>query len=144
MSDNISKEDQHKVILNFTQEETEQLQSQLIDESDWVIDWSHLTKEIQAAEQDEIEREKSLLENAGIETSQPDSTQDSEALSPQEVQQFIADAWTDDEVPFMDMAVINSVPNIEQGDSNGEFLRPEVLDCIAKGLTKGTREKYSK
>ena len=144
MSDKISKEDQHRVILNFTQEETEQLESQLIDEQEWVIDWSQLSKEIQAAEQDEIEREKRLLESAGIETSQPDSTQDSEALSPQEVQQFIADAWTDDEVPFMDMAVINSVPNIEQGDSNGEFLRPEVLDCIAKGLTKGTREKYSK
>ena len=111
MSDNISVNRARKEVLTQTQEtlsqfsqEDDDFVTQMLDSDDeyWKIDWVDLNEEVFNLKQLEMETEKERQERERKQGLNGNSSDAIEDLSPVEVQAFIADAWTDDEVPFLD------------------------------------------
>ena len=157
MSDNISVNRARKEILSQTQETLSQFSqedddffTQMLDSDDeyWKIDWVDLNEEVFNLKQSEMENEKERQERERNQSLNGNSSDAIEDLSPEEVQAFIADAWTDDEVPFLDQETMAKLPGPPAQDpstsASFDVLKPEVLEVITQNLTKGTREKYAK
>ena len=157
MSDNISVNRARKEVLTQTQEtlsqfsqEDDDFVTQMLDSDDdyWKIDWVDLNEEIFNLKQTELKTEKKLQERERKQRRNGNSNVESDDLSPVEVQAFIADAWTDDEVPFLDNEAMAKLPGPPAQDPTAstsfDVLKPEVLELITQNLTKNTREKYAK
>ena len=151
MSDNISVNRARKEVLTQTQEtlsqfsqEDDDFVTQMLDSDDdfLKIDWVDLNEEVFNLKQTEIETEKKRQERDG------NSNVECNDLSPEEVQAFIADAWTDEEVPILDNEAMAKLPGPPAEDPTAstsfDVLKPEVLELITQNLTKNTREKYAK